>query len=77
MSIQEISSKSDYQKLLQDNSAKLTIVDFFATWCGPCKEIAPALESLKYAQIIVSSWKQIFIMSQNFDIYLQCYAVVK
>lgn len=42
--MQHIKTKAEFEQLIKENNN--VIIDFYATWCGPCKMLAPIIEQV-------------------------------
>ena len=60
--ILEINENDFENKVVNESDNKLIIVDFWAPWCGPCKQLTPILE-----KIISKSGDKITLVKINID----------
>ena len=58
----DVSEAEFNDKVIEASSEKLVVVDFWAPWCGPCKQLTPILE-----KIINSSSDKITLVKINID----------
>lgn len=45
MALFSVTTRQEFQKYVLDNP-KLVLIDFWASWCPPCRAIAPTLQKL-------------------------------
>ncbi len=56
-------NESDFNdKVIEASESKLIVVDFWAPWCGPCKQLTPILE-----KIISKSGDKVTLVKINID----------
>jgi len=57
----KVNTDEEYLKLINGNEGKLIVVDFYADWCGPCKQVAP------YFKQMSTNYKNVVFLKVNVD----------
>ena len=55
--VKVLDTKEAFDAAIKKSKKQLTVVDFTATWCGPCQQIAPVFERMAKEMSSVSFFK--------------------
>jgi|LakMenEpi03Aug12_release.lakeMendotaPanAssembly.Ray.scaffolds.fasta_scaffold173142_3 thioredoxin 1 len=61
--MRELKESENFNEVLKEN--KVVLVDFSATWCGPCKKLTPMLELL--SEEFRKAGKSVLILKVDVD----------
>ena len=64
--VHEVPDMDDFKSQLSAAGSKLVVVDFHATWCGPCKMIAPIIVEVGGRPYNISFLSWITLVLRNF-----------
>lgn len=68
--IEENISGTRLEELLQKQSGKPLLVDFYADWCGPCKMLSPILHKLVTTPALVGG-KDVDLVTVDVDHHVE------
>ena len=57
--IKIINSTQEFDDMIKQN--RYVLVDFWATWCAPCRMVAPVIEKIKVAKVDVDEQQELAI----------------
>ncbi|KYF39796.1 putative thioredoxin [Toxoplasma gondii ARI] len=44
MPVHHVTTEAQFKSLIEEN--EMVLVDFYAVWCGPCRQVAPLVEAM-------------------------------
>lgn len=80
MSVLEIVDKPSFDEMCAEHTDKLILIDFYATWCGPCKQVLPHVPEIAndYPDVVVVKVDvdEADQLSEEFQVrYIKCNAI--